>query len=81
MLAEDTSYISENYRDQLYWDCEDSVYGVMFKTKDDPKDKKEYTFDVIPPESWFKDVNPNDGKEYGIPVPVKEGGTSSSSHV
>jgi hypothetical protein len=51
----------------------------MFQTKE--KDKKEYTFNVIPPETWFKDVNPNDGKEYGIPVPVKEGGTSSSSHV
>jgi len=43
VLTEDTRYISENYKGQLYWDCEESKYGVMFQTKDpDPKVKKEY---------------------------------------
>jgi len=79
VLAEDTRYISENYKGQLYWDCEDSEYGAMFQTKE--KDKKKYTFNVIPPETWFKDVNPNDNQEYGIPVKVKKGGRPSGTHV
>ena len=67
-LTEDTRYISANYAGQLYWDCETSEYGVMFKTE-------KYTFGKIPPETWFED------QEYGIPMNVRKGGTRSGSHV
>ena len=58
-LGEDTLYISTNYAGELYWNCETSEYGSMFKTE-------KYTFGKIPPEDWFTDAM-NSTKVYSIP--------------
>ena len=72
-LAEDTLYISTNYAGELYWNCETSKYGRMFKTE-------KYPFGVIPPEGWFEDAM-NETTVYSIPDGTKEGKISSSTHV